>query len=1209
MARTTVRILLGTFLLAGLALVVQTPAYAQGATAALTGQVVDETGAVIPAVKLTLENPETQQIEETESNEIGYYRFSFLRPSTYVLTAEITGFTTATFENIVLQVNQTDDITVTLRPSAVQEQVTVTAAAVSLSTQTSELSEVITERSIKQLPLKTRDPSYMVSLVPGVTADHRQQSATGGRSGLMFVSRLDFVANGGIRAQASAMVDGVDVTVSNGGFNFTPIIATPDITQEFQVMTNNYSAEFSRANVVVNVVTKSGTNEFHGVVFDFLQNDNLNANNFFLNRDGVPKAEARRNQFGVAGGGPIIKNKLWFFGDWEKMIQGRALPIVSRMPDSRELSGDYGDLFTTAGDPINVYNPFDTFVDAADDRVKRRPFANNQIPASLINPFGQNVGAFWASPTSSGLPGPNGERTNIANLNIAGTSAVSLRRWDTKFDYQMSQNHKFMGRYSASVLLLPIVRVYNNEAESASLSNRNDTQPGENAVFSWTWTASPSLLITQALNYSYFLDFTPRVEGALGFDVASLGGPFTPEVVAYAKQWGGDTAFPVIAPTGYGRLGDNIDQIIDMRHVNYSYQVGIIKMSGSHTFKTGFHAERRETNQEALGGMGGTFNFSGEVTNGPDPLLPSANTGHPIADLMLGLPRSGSLDTGFTTATKNYRYGVYFQDDWRVTPRLTLNLGLRYDLEQPFVDRFDHFAQLDRTVRSPIADAVGPNTNGQTLDQYFQNLVGRPLLGGLAFPSVPGYSRGIDDTDWTNFSPRLGFAYRATNKLVIRGGLAKIYSLNPNTAAVPAIIPPGNAATTPVVGTIDGIHPNVTIDDPFPFGLNVPEFDKNGLATQLGQRMWAGGANGVARTPYSWQWNFGFQYELPDRSVLGVAYAGSRNHNLTCPFFFCSDQIAEKDFTSARERVFDTVPNPFFGIITDPTSALSGPEVQLGQLMKQNPTYTETLNAIPPWKGPGVDTFNSSFESMQVSYKKTTGDLTLMLAYTLSKNMTNVDSFENGYLGPSAGYQNNVDFEGERSLSSEDTTHRMGLGWVYTLPFGRGKRFGSSGMNPVLDKVVGGWELGAFVIMASGFPLNRIGVTPDLTGSFATGFATTRSNLVGDPCLSTSRPRGEEIAQWVNPNAFAAPEPFAFGTAPRTLSCRGDGIKNFDLTLTKHIPIKESVRAEFRGEFFNVFNRPQFKQPNMTFGGGSFGQMTAQENLPRTIQLVLKLHF
>jgi hypothetical protein len=715
------------------------------------------------------------------------------------------------------------------------------------------------------------------------------------------------------------------------------------------------------------------------------------------------------------------------------------------------------------------------------------------------------------------------------------------------------------------------------------------------------------MMITQGVNYTWFRDYTPRVEGDIGFDVASLGGPFNdPATVAFLNGFAGGPAFPNVVPTGYGPLSVNLTGIIDEPAANYSYQFGLVKSYNAHTFKTGFQAGIRDTNQIAYGGSGGTYNFTGQFTNGPDPLIPTANTGNAVADMLLGLPRSGSMDAGFTTATRSQYYALYFQDDWRLTNRLTLNLGLRYDLETPFTDRFDHFSRFDRVVKSPISDSVGPNTDGKTLDQFFMDLVGRPLRGGVAWPGIAGYSRGIDKGDRNNIAPRVGFAYRLTDKLVMRGGFAIIYGLNPNSSTVAAVGPPGNGETTPINGTIDGITPNVTIDDPWPAGFNEPAFDKAGLATAIGRAMTAGNANGVAVTPFQKQWNFGFQYELPDRAIIGLAYAGSRGNNLTCPLFFCTDQIPEKDFTAARERVLQTVPNPFFGIITDPTSPLSRPQVQLGQLLKQHPQQTSVTNTLPPWKGPNGDDFHSSFESMQISYKKTTADLNLQVAYTLSKNITNADSFESGFLGPSVGYQNNFNFAGERSLSAEDVTHRLVTGWVYELPFGKGKRFGSNA-HAVLDKIVGGWELAGVMTISSGFPLGALFVSPDNTGAFG---GSNRSNLIGDPCLPSNRPRGEKIANWVNTASFAFPAPFTFGSSPRTLpNCRADGNKNFDLSLIKQTTLGEKVRMEFRAEFFNAFNRPFFRQPNMTFGSGLFGQVTEQENLPRLIQFGLKLHF
>ncbi len=340
MTQHSSRILLLSFLSMALSLapLMQRISYGQAveATANLVGQVTDETGAVIPGVDLTLTNQDTNIAVNGQANAVGYYRFSFPRPATYTLTAQLTGFTINAVENIAFQVNQTADINISLSPSAVQKTVTGSASSAVLSTQTSELGEVVSEKPVKQLPLLMRDPSSLVTLVAGVTADHRLQTRGLDRSGLSFQGRLTISAHGGVRAQANAMVDGLHVTFTHAAFNSVPIVLTPDVTQEFQVMTNNYSAEFGRANVVMNYATKSGTNEFHGNACLFHQNENLNANALFLNRAGVDKTEARRNQFGGTIGRPIKRNKLWFFADWEKVVQARALTIVSRMPDARE---------------------------------------------------------------------------------------------------------------------------------------------------------------------------------------------------------------------------------------------------------------------------------------------------------------------------------------------------------------------------------------------------------------------------------------------------------------------------------------------------------------------------------------------------------------------------------------------------------------------------------------------------------------------------------------------------------------------------------------------------------------------------------------------------------------------------------------------------------------------------------------------------------
>jgi hypothetical protein len=1193
-------------------------AQGEGAAATLTGQVTDQSGAAVPGVQLSLVSTAGGQPINTATNETGYYRFSFLRPDTYTLTATMKGFGDVTVPNITLNVNQTSNIDVALRPGAVVQQITVSATAVALETQSSSLGAVVGEQVNTQLPLILRDPTQLVNLVPGVTSDHRMTTAADS-SGLSYQGRLDFEINGAYRSQAVAMVDGIDVTIVAGSFSSNPIVPGPDFTQEFKVQTNNLGPEFGRGTGVLNVVTKSGTNELHGTAFEFIQNDELNAQDLFSNRAGQQQAETKRNQYGFALGGPVYipsvydgKNKTFWFFNWEQLRQRRALPVSLRVPDAAERTGDFSSNFSIDGRPITLYNPFDTYqvpdpTDPTKQITLRRPFPNNKIPlASGADPaFAQNVLGYYPSPNNQGILGTGGVYTGTGNYQLAGSAPLDWDRYDLKLDHAIGSAHRLMGRYSHTHYKVTPLDVFGNPASSQSYSTRDNTQNGYNLVASWTWTATPSTVVTQAINWARFIDDSNQPK----FDPTTLSGPFASGAInAYLNQYTGGGAFPnFTVGGGYATMGNGFGNNFKEPYSNYGYSAGINHTRGKHTLKAGFQFELLQAADNLFKGFGGAFNFDGSWTCGPNPLNCSPLTGNGLADLELGLVRSGSMNAAFSSLYTSKYYAGYFQDDFRVTPKLTLNLGFRYEITTPFTERFDHEFRFDPNRLNPIGSAIGPNTGGGTIDQVLQGLGNRALQGVVIFPSSPGVQgRGMVPTDYSNWSPRLGLAYQIRPKLVFRTGFSKFYMLSP---ASPGPSTPGNGtfgAATNITSTLDGVTPIINITDPFPAGFNVPTYDHLGLASLLGTGVTAGATG--QKTPYAYQWNAGFQYELPGNSLIGMAYAGNRGHRLTCAFFFCGDQIPRNLVQKYGSHVFDSVPNPFYGIITDPTAALHYPTVQQGQLLKQWPAYTNWTAVLPPWQGPNPDgdTFQSQFDALEVQFNKRFSEgLTLVAAYTYSKTLTNTDSFEAGYLGPAVGYQNNVDYKGEWSLSAADVTHRLVLGHVYDLPVGRGKKLGAN-MSSALDKVVGHWQFSGLTTFQSGFPIG-IGEAGHTTGAFGGG---DRPNQIGAPCLDTGRSRGEKIEGYLNPAGFAAPPPYTFGNATRLLNgCRADGQKNFDLSLIKFIPITERFNGEFRAEFFNAFNRPQLGGPNTTFNGGSFGVITSQANAPRIIQFGLKLNF
>jgi hypothetical protein len=1176
-----------------------------GSTARLTGQVTDTTGAIMPKVAITLDDASTGAARTTVTNEQGYYSLDYLPPGSYRLTAKSAGFSEVVIDPVELRVAQVANINVTLKAGNVTEQVTVSASAVALETQNSSLGGVVSEQTVRQLPLLLRDPTQLVTLVPGVTADHRFEGGGTELGGVSYQGRLAFSINGGFRSQAISMVDGVDITVSAGSFLSNPIAPTADFTQEFKVQTNNMSAEYGRGAGVLNVVTKSGTNSFHGSAFEFLQNDNLNANNFFSNRAGQPLPELKRNQFGGTVGGPIWKDKTFFFANAEFLRQRRFLPIAVRVPTDNERGGDFSSIYTLNGAPITIFNPFDTFTDT-DGRVKRRPFAGNRVPSNMINPFAKNILQYYPTPNNPGLLAPGNLFTGTGNYTVGSGAPSDYDRFDVKIDHNLGSKHRLMGRYSQSEYTVAAADVFNNVASSQSLSSRNNFQPGHNVVLSWTWTPTPTLVITQAGNWARIVD--DSTAQSQGFDPSSLGGPYADgRIVQYANQYTGGPLFPNITPSGYAPTGDGFGNTFTQPYSNYQYSLGIAKSLGKHTVKGGMQYVVLQAGENLRKGFGGSFSFGGGFSCGPDPLICTPFTGNGMADMLMGLPSGGSMSAGFTSLYSSKYIGFYVQDDFRVTRRLTLNLGLRYDVNTPFTERFDHMFRFDPERANPIGNAIGANTGGKSLDQYYNDLTGRPLYGSVVFPSTPGVDgRGIINTDKTNFAPRIGAAYQVTDKFVLRGGFSKLYMLSP---VAPGPSTPNNGpygALTSIIATTDGIRPNVTIDNPFPNGFNVPIYDTKGMSSLLGEQLLAGATKG--KTPYQWQWNFGFQYELPGNMIFSAAYAGTRGHRLTCAFFYCGDNIPREMMAKYGSKLLDTVPNPFYGIITNPLAPLSQPNVQFGQLLRRWPQYNGVVPILPAYQGLAADTntFNAAYDALQVEVnKRFSQGLTFTLAYTWSKNLTNTDSFESGYLGPAVGYQDNWNYQLEKSYSAADVPQRVSIGYVYDLPFGKGKAIGQNVSKPV-DMMIGGWQLAGITTFASGYPVG-ISQTGQTTGAFGGG---NRPDWVGNACGNMDRSRGEKIVQYLDPTGFQRNANFTFGNAPRTIgSCRSDGIKNFDISVIKFIPIWERVNAELRGEFFNAFNRVRLGNPNTTFGSGSFGAITGQRNAPRVIQIGLKINF
>jgi hypothetical protein len=1183
-----------------------------GATSALTGHVVDQSQAIVNGAKLVLTETNKGATYDTVSNSDGYFSFPRLTVGTYRLECDAPGFAQLVIESITIQVGGTANVDVTLRPGTVSSKVDVNGSALRLETQTSSVGSVVTNVGVRELPTNVRSPVYLVELVPGVTGNYIKQGFNSardasGRGGLQDSSRVDFYAVGMPADWPVIIIDGANARQDHNGDSGTTlnVVPGPDFTQEFELETVNYSTEYSYGFGVLNIATKSGTNTLHGSGYEYLQNSALNANDFFNNARGVKNPPFRRNQYGFSLGGPVYiphlyngKDRTWFFVNFERLNQIAPSYSYVTVPTDAQKNGDFSQMYNAAGLQTILYNPFDTYIDPTTGAVMRHPFPNNRIPAS-ISAFAQKIMSFYPSPNiPGGTIGATGTPTNIGNFFTGAASGNIYDRLDFKIDEQISIRHHLMFRYDRNPDIVVPPNYYGTIASPVS-ANSYFWNTGQ---LSHTWTVSPTFLITQHLTWSNeAVRFTTPGDG---YDATQLGGMFANgQIASFGKQWYGAPKFPQLSIAGYGAMGAS------GLYANFqtgAYSLNFTKMKASHELKWGFQFEPHPGSNAGAPAYAGSYNWTGSWTCGPNPLQCSANTGNSLADMELGLIGSGSVSTNFNFVRRYVDYGWWIQDSWRVTPSLTLNLGVRYDLQPPAWFR-PSFAVFDPSMPNPIGNAVGPNTNGQTLNQYF----GRNLMGVWVFPQpdTRGSSSGILKTDISNLAPRIGFAYRFRDRWVMRGGFAKIYGLADNKRFG---IPGGQnpfQATTNIVSTIDNIHPNVTLDNPFPNGFLTP----SGHVTPLTGVGFGSGGAGVDNyyTPYMHQVNFGFQHALAGNSSVSVGYVGTWGNRWPCPQNFCVSQLPISYAQQYGAKLTNQVPNPFYGIITDPTSPLSAKTVSLAQTLALFPQF----GVFAPSSGEGHPSakdiwpffqqqfpFVTNWNGLLVSFEKQWSQgLQLNVAYTWSKSLGNFENTSGNTPQNVAGYQNQIDLRQEYSLNASDVPHRLVVAHVYELPFGRGKHFGRN-WNGVVDKALDGWQISGIITLASGPPLAAT-ATPN--NSFVGGTGV-RPNLVATPTL-TSGSLSARLQQWVNSAAFAQPAPGTFGTAPRVLAIRGDGIKNYDFSLAKTIPIWERLNMQLRMDAFNVFNHPRFSLPNMVFGSPTFGQVTSTWNTPRIVELGFRL--
>lgn len=1154
-------------LIVALALAIGGASFAQQQTAELSGRITDPSGAVVPDAAVTVANASRGIRRVVTSDKQGDYVVPLLPPASgYSVSVSKQGFKQATRGGITLQVAQVARVDMTLEIGSATQSVSVSAAPPLLASQTSSLGQVISQRSIMQMPLNGRSPFRLVRLTPGVVFS---PSAFGQFGDVAVNTTWDtnFSINGGRSQSNEVLIDGVPSTT--GYFDQITTIPSIDDTQEFKVQSDNLAAEYGRfAGGVVNVATRAGTNQFHGDIYEFLRNSSLDANDFFDNRAGVNIPAFQMNQFGFAAGGPVVvpkiyhgKNKTFFFASYQGTRRNQGTTFLGTVPTQAQRNGDFSQTRDSAGKPVTIYNPFSTVPNPGNpSQYTRDSFSGDKIPSTLIDPVAAKLISFYPLPNTTGAAF-TGANNFISNAPLI----VDQDEGSIRIDQNVTNRYRLFGRFAMSDTELTQPNSFGNLATPNPGAVGTTFFRNRSFTLDNTITIDPTLLLT--VNYGFARWYQLRQTLSYGFNNATLG--FPGSLVSQIQV----PMFPAVVVQGFTGLANQ--SFLNNGNDSHSLLSSLTKITGRHTLTAGVDLRLHRINFLNVSNGGGIYRFAVAQTQGPNPNVFSPAAGNGIASMLLGAGTSGSIPIGSGVEMQDWYYAGYVQDDFRATHKLTLNFGLRYETESPYVDRHNKLASFNAALPSPAKNNQFPN-----------------LTGGLEFAGAGGNPRNVYGWDLDNFGPRFGFAYTPMHDTVVRGGFGVFYApLETSDNAVGYNPSPGFSSSTPWVTSLNGgLTPFSLLSNPFPGGLVAPTGSSLGASTFLGQAISVWDPN--PKTPQTLQWNFDVQRQLPSDLLVDIAYVGARGLYLTNHLDM---DTLNPTYLSQGTGLQKLVMNPFSSIV--PTGSLAQPKVAASQLLLPYPQFTDVTEINSTWG-------SSIYHAMQLKVnKRTTHGVSFLASYTVGKLISDVSS----QLAP-IGEQNNVsgiqnwyDLNAERSLSDIDIPQILIVSSVAQLPFGPGRRF-FAGEHGIAGKLMGGWEATGILTEQSGFPL---GLSVPIAGGGD------RPNSAGISAnLPSSRSTGEKVLEWFNTQAFTIPPAFTFGNVSRTLpNVRTPGLHNLDFSLIKQTRLTERVGLEFRAEAFNIFNQTHFWRPDTDMADPTFGQLNSTILNPREIQFALKLSF
>ena len=1069
----------------------------QSVRATILGTVTDSSGGIVREARITARQTATDLTRTELTNESGEFSIPQLPVGPYVLTVEKPGFKKTERTGIELRVDDRLRIDVVLPVGQVTETVAVEATSPVVNTDSATVGNVVDNRKVTELPLNGRNFLQLNLLVPGVNQGVKgSQNQTQGGS----------ISVNGVREQANNfLLDGMDN--NDLAINQYAVAVSTEAIQEFKVQASTYSAEFGRSpGAQINVATKAGTNQIHGVLYEYLRNSILDAKNFFDRPGPIP--EYRRNQYGASVGGPIKKDKTFYFANFEGARIRQGITKVATEPTAAMKTGNFSAL------PAVIYDP--STLHLVNGVQQRSPFAGNVIPSTRISQVGENVANLYPNPNTPGTSSANGLYTS------SPTKSDDFDQFTIRVDHRFNDSNSLFGRYSYS----QENRFDTFDSFCASANNVpgfgcNTLNGGQQAILDYTTIFSATKINEARMSFT-------RVRGGIfqqneGNDISTklgiLGTSRAPE----------DFGVPVIVPTGYDRLGEATNLPQDRHDNTFEWADSFSWTAGNHTLKFGTEIRRFQENFLFDSSARGTLNFNpfytAQVSTSASGVVNAVtNTGNAIADLLLGYPYTASVSRSFAGISAQTVAGLrqtstnlYAQDDFRVLPNLTLNLGIRWEYNNPVIDKYNHLATFDPTLpnSTPIADL---------------------RVSTAQTPNIYTSSK-------REFSPRFGFAYTPFGpKTVIRGGYGLFWDIK-----LLNIILNSNLTAPFLTGytfnqSTNGI-PNISLANPYSGTSGGPAIPSTSLVPS------------PFRDGYVQQWNFNIQHQLTSSMGLTVGYVGSKGTHLDMAYDY-----------------------------NEP-----GPTASFTQSIRKYPNFA-AVNV----RSPGA---SSIYNALQASVEKRFSyGLSFLASYTYSKSIDDSSAWSGTVVDP-------TNFALERGLSTFDTRNRFVASYTYDLPYGHGRQFGSSSSS-VMNALLGGWQTNGIVTVQSGNPLDPS------TGLQLSGTQTgTRPDATCNPNNFNHDP-----AEWFNVACFSDNFIGRYGTAGRNIII-GAPTRDFDFAMLKNFALgKESRYLQFRSEIFNLFNHPNFDNPNVTETSSTFGKITSAgvqdaRASSRQIQFALRLAF